>query len=290
MFWGAKIMGNKVIIFGASGFVGKAIKPLFDQNGILTVASSSAALNLTLPSSVQAVSDMVSDGDTVIFLSAYTPEKGDVGALTIKNLLMIQHVLAGIQTRFVAQFIYISSDAVYPMTSDIIDEQTAPRPYDLYGHMHLMREHYAQRKIAPEKLTILRPCAIYGKDDTHNSYSINRFIRAALSQGEITLFGEGEEYRDHIYIDDFAALVVHVYKQRAAGILNVATGVSWRFSEIAMYIQKQVKSEVKITRRPRALAITHRHFNTSKLFDAFPNHHQRNIDRGIESFLSSLAP
>ncbi len=281
-------MGNKTIIFGASGFVGKALTALFKQQGIAHVASSSAALDLTSPDCVSAVSEMVSEGDTVIFLPAYTPEKGDAGELTLKNVHMIHHVLAGIKNRSVAQFIYVSSDAVYRMSYDIIDEKTVPCPYDLYGTMHVMREHYAQKHIAPEKLTILRPCAIYGKEDTHHSYSINRFIRTAQAQGEITLFGEGEEYRDHIYIDDFAALILSAYQRRITGVFNVASGVSWRFSDIAAYIQKHMKNEVKIIRKPRAMAITHRHFNTAKLLGMFPQQRQRTIDQGIDAFLRSL--
>lgn len=278
---------SKIIIFGASGFVGQALTALLTKQNIPYAAPHSKTLNLTDPASSAAVGSLVEEGNSIIFLSAYTPEKGTADELTPKNISMIQHMLAGVKGKNLAQFIYVSSDAVYPMTADIIDEYTPPCPYDLYGQMHLLREQYVRAAIAPEKLTILRPCAIYGKADTHNSYSINRFIRGAMTQKEIALFGGGEEFRDHLYINDFAAIIREAYRKRITGLFNVASGKSWRFADIAALLQKQI-GNVRVVQKPRAAAITHRHFNTAKLLATFPNHAPRQVPAGIAAFLEAM--
>ena len=280
---------SKIILLGASGFVGKALTPLLEAAGLTFVAPSSKTLNLADASAVAAIAALVEDGDSVMMLSAYTPEKGDAGELAIKNILMVKHLLAGIKDRALMQCIYVSSDAVYPLSADSIDEQTPPCPYDLYGQMHLAREQYLRSSIAPDKLAILRPCAIYGAGDTHNSYGINRFVRTSLAAGEITLFGGGEEYRDHVHVGDVARLILAVHQQQFAGVLNIASGRSWRFGDIAACIKARAEREVRIIHKPRAMAITHRHFNITKLLRQFPNQRPCGIDAGIEALLKTSA-
>ena len=52
----------------------------------------------------------------------------------------------------------------------------------------------------------LRPTLIYGTDDPHNSYGPNSFYRLATKNEDIVLYGEGEELRDHVHIDDVSTL------------------------------------------------------------------------------------
>src|SRR5256885_1405531 len=73
-------------------------------------------------------------------------------------------------------------------------------------------------------LAILRPTLLYGAEDPHNGYGPNRFRRLANAGADITLFGEGEERRDHVLIDDLAEIVLRVLKRRSTGTLNIATG------------------------------------------------------------------
>ena len=86
--------------------------------------------------------------------------------------------------------IYISSDAVYPLSIENIESDTYPSPTDLYSSMHLTRE-IMFKNVYKTNLTILRPTLIYGFGDTHNSYGPNRFFRQMLDKNEINIFGEG---------------------------------------------------------------------------------------------------
>ena len=62
-------------------------------------------------------------------------------------------------------------------------------------------------------LAILRPTLIYGEKDPHNGYGPNQFRRKANKGEAITLFGEGEERRDHVAIDDVRGM-----RQRLVGV------------------------------------------------------------------------
>lgn len=267
---------NKTIVFGASGFVGKVLLPLLED----VVAPSSSEVDLSNPVEVKIIPYKEKGGVTVIMLAALTPEKGNVRDTTIKNIIMARNALEVIKYQDVKHFIYVSSDAVYSMSGDvIITEETPVCPDTLYGHMHAMREQYFRDAIPEDKLTIIRPCAIYGKGDTHNSYGINRFVRDSREKGEITLFGEGEEYRDHIHVDDVAAIIAKAAKEKIAGTFNAVSGLSVSFFEVASAIGG------KIVYVPRKMPITHRNFDNSLLLKHFPE--PRNIEDGIKDMLQN---
>lgn len=280
---------SKLIIFGASGFVGRALAPLLDRGKMEYTALSSKMLDLSSPDAAGKIAGMVQDGDSILMLSAYTPERGDARDLTIKNIQMVRYLLAGIEKRAIRHFVYVSTDAVYPLSADIIDEHTPLLPQSLYGHAHAVREQYVRDYIAPEKLTILRPCAIYGEGDSHNAYGISRFLKSAREQGRIELFGGGEEYRDHIHVDDFAAIAFDALSHQVAGTFNAASGKSWRFSEIAAAIASGMGKNIAIVHKPRALPILHRHVDISALRCAFPSRHLRGIGEGITQLLRADA-
>ncbi len=71
---------------------------------------------------------------------------------------------------------------------------------------------------------MLRPTLIYGAADPHNGYGPNRFCRLAAAGEEIVLFGEGEERRDHVAVEDVAEIAFRVLMRRSRGVLNLATG------------------------------------------------------------------
>jgi nucleoside-diphosphate-sugar epimerase len=118
---------------------------------------------------------------------------------------------------------------------------------------------------------VLRPTLVYGFDDTHNAYGPNRFRRAAQKEGKIALFGGGEETRDHIHVDDVAALTVRCLLHQSTGTLNVATGISHSFIDVAELVAKQFRRPVEIARTPRANPITHRHYDVINTIKAFPD-------------------
>src|SRR5207248_2096125 len=128
---------------------------------------------------------------------------------------------------------------------------------------------------------ILRPCAIYGPRDTHNSYGPNRFIRSALRQGKISLFGRGEECRDHIYVGDVAEIVLRCILRKSTGILNAASGQALPFSQVAAIVRASLQQDVVIEELSRNSPITHRQFDITQLISAFPDFQPLPLEIGV---------
>ncbi len=261
---------ERVVLLGARGFIGAAIHRRLESQGIPNLALTSADLDLLDDSAAGKLATMLSPGDAAVMLAALTPDKGRDIATMMKNFAMMQSVCTAVGKIGCAHFVYFSSDAVYSAADSRVTEETPASPQDLYGTMHYTREIMA-RSLAKVPVLVLRPTLIYGLGDTHNSYGPNRFRRAAQKDGKITLFGGGEETRDHIHVDDVAALTVRCLVHRSAGTLNVATGISHSFYEAAKLVTRQFKNVVEIVKTPRANPVTHRHYDVTHTIKAFPD-------------------
>jgi UDP-glucose 4-epimerase len=146
--------------------------------------------------------------------------------------------------------------------------------------MHAARELMLKTDVKVP-LAILRPSLLYGARDPHNGYGPNRFRRLAEKGETITLFGEGEEQRDHIYIDDVARLVALVLSHRSRGTLNIATGVSTSFREIAEKVVSLSGKRPEIRGTPRQNPITHRHFDITDCLKTFPQFRYTPLQDGL---------
>src|SRR3989344_1712873 len=177
---------TRVVLLGARGFIGAAIRRQIEAQGIPAIAPTSAELNLA-EAAAGKLAALLKPSDAVVMLAALTPDKGRDIATLMKNLTMMQSVCAAIEKSGCAHFVYFSSDAVYDTAVSRVTEDTPASPQDLYGAMHYTREIMA-RNLAKVQVLVLRPTLVYGLGDTHNSYGPNRFRRAAQKDGKITLF------------------------------------------------------------------------------------------------------
>ena len=152
--------------------------------------------------------------------------------------------------------VYISSDAIYADVKGKISEKSIASPNSLHGLMHLTRELMLRNKF--EKiLCILRPTLIYGPGDTHNGYGPNRFINLALKNKSIPIFGNGEEKRDHIFIEDVVNIIFKCIVNDARGILNLASGKVYSFKHIAKEVISSSNSKSKLKKVKRLGHIPH---------------------------------
>ena len=268
-------MTSRVVILGASGFVTKSLRAHFleyyPKQECLAVASSE--VDLTKAESAAALKKIILPTDTVVISSAVTPDKGRDVVTQTKNLKMGETLASFfMSSASCAYVIAISSDAVYSDEPSLVRETSACDPSTFYGSTHLARERMWGDVLKKSKIPflVLRPSALYGAEDTHNSYGPNRFLRSALKEKKISLFGGGEEKRDHVYVKDLCRLIALCLERRSEGILNVATGKSVSFYELANLVAQVVGERVAIETSARQNPITYRHFDTTATIKAFP--------------------
>ena len=282
----------RIVILGARGFVAHGLIQLLEAEGHSFRAVGSSEADLTDPASVPILRAILKPDDALVVCSALTPERGRDRATFLRNVGMIDHLCTVLAATPCAHVVYISSDSVYGSHSEDITEKTRCETSDLYGLAHIVREKLlrAACEAASIPLAVLRPSAIYGAGDTHNAYGPNRFVRTARAAGRIVLFGEGAEERDHIYIGDVARIVQRCVAQATVGVLNVVTGRSVTFREVADCVSRAVGGTIAVESVPPILPVFHRRFDATALPAVFPGFHATALEEGIRRMLAAPLP
>jgi len=280
---------TRVVILGATGFVGRHLVAEFTGKEIEVLGLSSKDLDLAAPDASKRLTDFLSPSDTLIFASCITRDRGDDLSVFRKNIVMAEQVGLCIEKSPCAHFIYLSSDAVYAERNLPIREDSECKPAGLYPMVQFARETMVTHSAAKAKmpLVILRLCAVYGKGDTHNGYGPNRFVKTAIESGKISLFGEGEETRDHIFVKDVCRVVCACAELKTTGILNVVSGQAVSFMAVAQAVSRAAGRPVSIEISVRKSPISHKPFDNSLLIKAFPMLSYTSIDAGIMEVFKS---
>ncbi len=271
----------RVVVLGSGGFIGGVITQRLRTSGISTLALSRVEMDLLSPTAADALAALLQPSDVLVVASANAPCK-DLAMLR-GNLTMINPVCAALQRKPVAQVVYISSDAVYKDSTNPITEASCAEPNSLHGVMHLARE-VALRQAYAGPLALVRPTLVYGLNDPHNGYGPNRFRRLAAQGQDIVLFGEGEERRDHVDVQDVADLVLHIVRRRSAGVANAVSGQVVSFRELAEFAASAFLPQVTVQGSTRIGAMPHngfRAFDNRALCAALPGLHFRNWQEGL---------
>lgn len=272
---------SRVVVIGAAGFVGSAVAERIEREGVETLRLGRAEIDLLASDAADSLAGLLQDGDSVVAASAIAPCKsldqlGD-------NLRLAGAIIEGVGKRAAAHIVNIGSDAVFIDQDHPLTEASPRAPDSYHGVMHLARE-VAFRNGVTAPLATLRPTLIYGARDSHNGYGPNQFRRKANAGEAIALFGEGEELRDHVLIDDVADLVWRVLQRRSTGDLNVATGTINSFRDVAGLAVRLSTQAVEIRSTPRRGPMPHngyRAFDVGATAEAFPDFRYTPLDQGM---------
>ncbi len=129
--------------------------------------------------------------------------------------------------------------ALGKLLSSPVSEDHPARPLNIYGVHKLSAEHYSRIYAQSYGLrtVVLRLTNPYGprQQIKHSKYSIpGWFMRLAMEEKEITMFGAGEQKRDYIYVDDVtdAFLMAGASSNTDGKLYNCGTGDSITFREM----------------------------------------------------------
>jgi nucleoside-diphosphate-sugar epimerase len=271
----------RVVVVGATGFVGGAVAARLEAEGIPVARLGREDVDLGAPNARTTLTKLLRPSDAVVAVAARAPCKN--ADMLVQNMIIARAMVGALSDARVSHVINISSDAVYADAAAPLTEESCAAPGTLHGAMHLAREVMFSCEISAP-LTILRPSLLYGALDTHNGYGPNLFRRLAEKGEHIVLYGQGEELRDHVYIDDAAWIVMQALLLRSKGVLNIATGEVHSFREIAEKVVALSGRAIEIRYSPRNGPMPHngyRPFDIAACRAAFPNFRYTPLQEGL---------
>lgn len=187
--------------------------------------------------------------DMVAHLAANTgvgPSVSDPRADMESNVIGIFNMLEASRRTGVGKFIFASSCAPVGETEPPITESKPPKPVSPYGASKLAGEGYcsAYYRTYGLKTVSLRFGNVYGPRSKNKSSAVARFFKLALKGGPMEIYGDGNQTRDFIYIDDLIqAIMLSAEADLGGEVFQVATCRETTVNEIAEKIKAMVEGE-----------------------------------------------
>lgn len=249
---------RRIVLLGHSGFIGTHLYKVFGRRfpGAELVGLSFPEFDLTLQNSVADLKLFFGPHTAVVMCSAIKRQFGDDLDTYQKNIEMCLNVARAIEASSIARLVFFSSMAVYgeDIHNLAIDEFTPICPRSYYGLAKYTGELIFERVFSRQEgsFVAIRPPAIYGPGDESNTYGPAGFLKSAIEKRPITLWGDGEELREFIFIDDISEIVTRLLTGTQKGIVNIAAGNSYSFRDILNILEQSFPQGIQVVSRPRS--------------------------------------
>jgi len=175
----------------------------------------------------------------------------------------------------VKKLIYTSSSAVYGEPKHLpLDEKHVPDPSTPYGTSKLCGERYCIvfSRIYGLPCTCLRPFNVYGpRENPETSLDeVALYTRAVLKKQPITIYGDGNQTRDFVYVKDVAhAHILAAEHDASIGqVLNIGTGSEISINRLVQKIEETTGSKAMAQYEPWPPGDIYREFANNQLAEA----------------------
>ena len=280
---------RRILILGHTGFIGGHLSEHLRRElpHVEIIGRSPASLDLTREEDVRSIADFFDANTAVVMLAAAKRQFGDNLDVYSRNMQMVINLCRLLQGRPVARLLYFSSAAVYgeDVHNTTITEATCVCPTSYYGAAKFAAECLLRKVFAAQpqsSLLVLRPPLIYGPGDRGETYGPSGFVRAAIRGAKITLWGDGAELREFIFIEDLVRIVGQLIYHDTSGVVNVASGVSHTFREaLDMVLSLALHQQIEVDSRPRTKASVDNAFCNARLIELLPQFLFTDLGSGI---------
>ncbi len=276
-----------VLITGGAGFIGSHIAEHFNGKANIRILDNMrsgykhnlAGFDVELIegsiTDVKAVVKAVKGIDYVFHLAAMISVPESMGKpiecvdINVNGML---NVLRAAADAGVKKLCFSTSAAIYGDNPTVPKLETMlPEPKSPYAITKLDGEYYCNMFTNEGllKTACLRYFNVFGpRQDPASQYAaaIPIFVFKALRNEPITIFGDGEQTRDFIYVKDIAAANVYLATTDHTGVYNVAYGQQITINQLAKKIIAYTGSKSQIQYLPpRAGDVRHSRASVDKL-------------------------
>jgi len=144
----------------------------------------------------------------------------------------------------IPKFVLASTGAVYGNQIAPFEESMIPDPISPYAASKISAENYCKSygNTFGISCTILRFTNVYGPRKSFGPYAnvIPKFVRAALRNNSITIYGDGMQERDFVFVKDVSNACYHAIKNEKNGTYNIGTGKNTSVNKLIKILEKEI--------------------------------------------------
>ncbi len=249
----------KVVVFGGSGFLGSHVADaLSERDHDVTIFDRCRSEFIRDDQQMvvgdildEASVDNVVDGAEIVYNFAGIADIDEAHARpldTVKaNILGNTVILEACRKNQVKRFVFASSVYVYSESGSFYRNSKEA--------CELIIESY--RSVFELPYTILRYGSLYGPRAGDANW-VNRILKQALTEDKITRYGDGEEMREYIHVEDAARCSVDILSPENANQRVVITGHQpMRIKDLLNMIKEILGNKIDIEYLPAEVSDTH---------------------------------
>jgi UDP-glucose 4-epimerase len=175
----------------------------------------------------------------------------DFRAYTVNNVEATQILLEACVGRSIERFVYASSSSVYGDAAAIpMREDALPQPLSPYGVTKLAAEHLCMLYHANHAVPAcaMRYFTVYGPRQRPDM-AFHRFIKAALREEPISLYGDGGQTRDFTFVADAVSATVAAGERGVPGrAYNIGGGSRVSMNDVLRIVEGIAGHPLRINR------------------------------------------
>jgi GDP-L-fucose synthase len=246
----------EVLITGATGFLGSALRRTLEASGDAVVALGSADADLTRPDSLRPWDRH--PFERIYHLATWT-QAGDFclrhpGEQWLVNQQINTNVLAWwSQRQPQAYLVAVGSSCAYDPALELVEENfLAGTPTEsllayamtkrmLYVGLAALRKQFGLRGLCAVPATLYGPGRHRPGRQSHFVFDIIRKVVCGQRHGEpVVLWGDGHQRRELIYVDDFVSALLRLAGRDDVDLVNVGHGEDFTIREFASLVCQHV--------------------------------------------------
>jgi UDP-glucose 4-epimerase len=258
-------MYTHALVTGGAGFIGSHVSRALLQSGrkVTVIDNLSVGRPEAVPEGARfvhgdirdehAVADALSGVDCVFHLAAQVTIRGSFDRFyedLDTNVMGTARLLRSVDPQRVKWFTLASSMAVYAdAPSPVpIDESHPTQPLSPYGIGKLAAEGVSRQILEARGIpfTALRFFNTFGPGQTYTPYVgvITIFVTRLLKGEHPVIFGDGEQRRDFVHVNDIAAGVIAT-PGKPPGTYNLGTGRGTSLNELAALLTDRINPALR---------------------------------------------
>jgi UDP-glucose 4-epimerase len=152
------------------------------------------------------------------------------------------NVLEAARKSGVKRVVFASSNAAAGQQSPPVNEMGVPRPASPYRASKLAAEGYcsAYSEAYGLETVALRFANAYGPHSTHKTSVIARFLSLALRNEPISIYGDGSQTRDFVYVEDLCRAIRLALDGEGvqSGVYQIGTGVETSVNDLVATLEE----------------------------------------------------
>lgn len=129
------------------------------------------------------------------------------------NVKGMENTLKAMEDNSIKRLIFYSSVSIYGLNTKNPNEDTVPLPFNHYGKSKLEAETILNKwkdENPDIKITIIRPCVIFGEGNRGNVYN----LLAQIESGRFLMVGSGENKKSMAYIENITGFTKYILEKQ----------------------------------------------------------------------------